>query len=104
MRWKHLPFMLIATTIVGISAAVAAPVGVSSFGTPYADAFKTLADTGTTNAVLPAGWALVESGTSTRANQQYAASNGLDAAGGVCSFQNTAQQRYEARHARRGRH
>jgi len=89
MRRNHLALMLVAAAAVVTSAAVAAPISIGSFGTAYTQDFNTLANTGTTNAVLPTGWALNESGTSARANGQYAASNGSDNAGDVYSFGST---------------
>jgi hypothetical protein len=73
------------------ASAAAMPVSadflsLSSFGTAYTENFDTLANTGTTNGTLPTGWALRETGTSTRVNQQYAAGTGSDNTGDTYSF------------------
>lgn len=77
---------LMATVLIAAPATWAAPISIVSFGSPVTQNFDTLATTGTTNTVLPAGWALSESGSSTRNNSAYAASNGSDNAGDVYSF------------------
>jgi hypothetical protein len=86
MHWKQLQLMLIAASVAGTSAGVAAPISISSFGNTYTEDFNALANTGITNAALPAGWALFESGSSSRVNQQYAAGAGTDNTGDVYSF------------------
>ncbi len=48
--------------------------------------FDTLATAGTDNTALPAGWLLAESGTSSRVNGGYAATDGGDNGGDVYSF------------------
>ena len=88
MQWKWLQLTLIATSLAGASAGVAGPISIN-YGATYTQNFNTLANTGTTNTILPAGWALFESGTSTRVNQQYAAGTGSDNTGDVYSFGST---------------
>jgi len=83
---KTLQLMLIGASLAGTSAGIAAPTSINSFGIAYTQDFNTLANIGTTNTALPAGWALSENGTSTRVNQQYAAGTGSDNAGDVYSF------------------
>lgn len=73
-------------TLVAASTALATPIGINAVNTAVTENFDTLANTGTTNSNLPSGWALSESGSSTRNNGQYAASSGNDNAGDVYSF------------------
>ncbi len=81
---RHAKVAIVLAVFCALKAG-AAPIPASLTG-PYTQDFDTLANTGTTNSALPAGWALLETGTSTRVNQQYAASNGSDNAGDVYSF------------------
>lgn len=85
MRRKYL-LLLLTSAVTWASAATAAPISISAFDTPYLEDFNTLANAGTTNAALPLGWTLLESGASSRANQQYAGTDGSDNAGDVYSF------------------
>jgi len=85
MPRTHLLPMLIAA-LSGVSAAVAAPISIGSFGSSVTQNFDTLATSGTANTSLPAGWGLFESGSSSRNNDAYAASTGSDDAGDVYSF------------------
>ena len=79
--------VLVAFLVVGVQVARAAgSVSLASLGVAYTQNFDTLANTGTANTALPAGWDLSESGTSSRNNSAYAASNGSDNAGDVYSF------------------
>jgi hypothetical protein len=66
--------------------AAAGAIALTTVGTPYTQPFDTLATSGTVNTVLPTGWELAESGTSTRNNGAYAAGTGSDNAGDVYSF------------------
>ena len=58
------------------------PASLTALDTPYTENFDTLATAGASNA-LPAGWALEESGTSTRNDGNYTAGTGSDNAGDV---------------------
>lgn len=70
-------------------SALWAQVSLTS-NSPYTQDFDTLATTGTTNSSLPTGWTLLESGTSARANQNYAADNGNSNTGDIYSYGVTA--------------
>ena len=56
----------------------------------YTQNFDTLANTGTTNSTLPAGWALAESGGGARDNDQYAADTGDSNIGDTYSYGSAA--------------
>jgi hypothetical protein len=87
MRCFNYPVILLTAAAIGTTtAAAAAAVSITSFGTPYTQDFNTLANTGTTNSVLPVGWELTESGGGTRDNEQYAAGNGSSNTGDTYSF------------------
>src|SRR3954451_17715149 len=89
MHWKQPQVILIAAWLAGTSVEIAAPITLNSNSATYTQNFDTLASTGLANAGLPAGWALSESGTSVRVNQQYAAGTGSDNTGDVYSFGST---------------
>jgi hypothetical protein len=76
--------VMVAAGAVAVGKAHAETLMVS--GVAYTQDFNTLAISGTTNSTLPAGWALSESGTSSRVNQQYAGNTGSDIAGDVYSY------------------
>jgi hypothetical protein len=86
MHRMNYPLIVLTAAAIGTTTAVAAPISINSFGTAYTEDFNTLANAGTTNASLPAGWALSETGTSARVNQQYAAGTGSDNTGDTYSF------------------
>jgi predicted extracellular nuclease len=82
-----MPVVLVAFLVVGVQLARAAgTISLTALGVPYSQDFDTLAITGTSNTVLPAGWDLSEVGSSSRVNGAYAASTGSDNAGDVYSF------------------
>ena len=62
-------------------------ISLSALNTAYTQNFDTLANTGTANNItIINGWFIDETGSSTRNNGQYAASNGSDTGGDVYSF------------------
>ena len=61
------------------------PASLTTLDTAYTQNFDTLATVGASN-VLPAGWSLEESGTSTRNDGNYTAGTGSDNAGDVYAF------------------
>ena len=61
------------------------PASLTALDTAYTQNFDTLASAGASNA-LPTGWALDESGTSTRNDGNYTAGTGSDNAGDVYAF------------------
>ena len=65
-------FFLRALGALGLLFPVASFAQVSITGAPATQNFDSLANTGTTNTTLPAGWFLSEPGS----NGQYIASNG----------------------------
>jgi len=69
-----------------VFAAGNGAISLTTIATVYSQNFDTLANTGTANTVLPPGWYLSESGSSSRVNDAYAASTGSDTAGDVYSF------------------
>lgn len=71
-------------TLAVASLSAQAAVELSSGALSYSQDFNTLASTGTTNSILPAGWAFNETGTA--ANGTYAAGTGSDNAGNTYSF------------------
>jgi uncharacterized protein len=84
------PFALLAILCaLVLSSALGANaqcVSLTSPGSVYIQDFNTLATSGTTNSLLPAGWFIFESGTSARVNQQYAADNGSSNTGDTYSY------------------
>jgi hypothetical protein len=86
MRYRPLRLIAIIGSIAAPVPTLAAPITINSFGAAYTQDFNSLGNIGTTNAALPAGWTLLEAGSSARVNQQYAAGNGSDSAGDVYSF------------------
>lgn len=80
MNKKYISFILAA--LVGLFAQ--AQVSITNIGTPYTQDFNSLANTGTANTALPAGWLFAESGTN--ANATYAADNGSGTGGNTYSY------------------
>lgn len=87
MRQPRIWFVL-ATCVVFLSVSPLASqcISLNAFGSSYTQDFNSLANSGTANTVLPNGWKLAESGTSSRNNSAYAASTGSDTSGDVYSF------------------
>lgn len=79
--------LLIALGLSAAGSAQANPISLVSPGSTYTQDFDTLAYLGSsfTNTVLPAGWAIAESG-GTRANQAYAVGTGSGQTGDTYSF------------------
>lgn len=67
-----------------VSAAAADCVSLSALGSPVTEDFNTLASSGTTNTVVPAGWYFYETGTN--ANTTYRADSGTGATGDTYSY------------------
>ena len=61
-----------------------AQISISNLATPYSQDFNTLANTGTTNSSVPAGWAFLETGSG--ANGLYAADIGSTNSGNTYSY------------------
>ncbi len=72
-----------------ISSQVEAQAGLPPL-TSYNQNFDGLATTGTSNTSLPTGWTILESGRSSRVNQQYAAGTGSSSTGDTYSFGSVA--------------
>src|SRR5574341_2492252 len=88
---KFFAFALILALLSGYfvptnSVQAAGSISLTTLDTAYTQDFNTLATTGTANTPVPTGWDLNETGTSSRNNGAYAASNGSDNAGDVYSF------------------
>jgi hypothetical protein len=77
---------LISCALTASTATTAGAVGVSltTIASAYTQNFDTLANAGTTNTVVPSGWAFSESGTN--ANTAYGAGTGSDNTGDTYSF------------------
>jgi endonuclease/exonuclease/phosphatase family metal-dependent hydrolase len=92
LRRRALTALLsIALALASVPLAAAPAVAVdaislTAIGATYTQNFNTLATSGTTNTALPDGWAIHESGTSTRVNGQYAADNGFSGTGDTYSY------------------
>jgi len=80
--------LLITLALTAGSGAQAAPVSLTSLGGAYTQDFDTLSNTAgsTTNASLPTGWAITESGGGSRDNEQYAVDSGSSNFGDVYSY------------------
>ncbi|MFO0751497.1 MAG: isopeptide-forming domain-containing fimbrial protein, partial [Myxococcota bacterium] len=77
--------IIAALALVGFGQAASAQVPINAFDTPVTESFDGLADTGTSD-VLPAGWHIFETGTSsTTVDQKYAAGDGTSNAGNTYS-------------------
>jgi endonuclease I len=74
--------LLLLATLIGLTAQ--AQVSITNVATPYTQDFNSLANTGTTNTVLPTGWLFSEAGSS--ANTSYAADNGGNGGGNTYSY------------------
>lgn len=79
---KYLQFTVLTIAISFFSAH--SQVSITTTASPYTQDFNTLAATGTTNTVLPTGWAFAEAGTN--ANTQYSADAGGASAGNTYSY------------------
>lgn len=80
---KQLLFLSIAMSLTAsVAAAQCVPLG--AIGTPVTQDFNTLASSGTTNTVVPAGWYFLETGTN--ANTTYRADAGSGATGDTYSY------------------
>jgi hypothetical protein len=73
---------------VAITAPSSSSTYLMSLGVAYSQNFDSLANTGTTNTFLPAGWALSESGNN--ANTSYAAGDGSSNSGNTWSYGSTS--------------
>src|SRR5690348_13039448 len=62
-------------------------ISITNVATPYTENFNSMANTATSS-TLPAGWLLLETGTSS--NTTYAADNGASNAGNTYSYGTTA--------------
>src|SRR5262245_29377598 len=86
MSYTQLSILRIALfSTVAALAPSAFAAGASLTGGPYTQDFNTLVSSGT-SATLPAGWAILETGTSGAVNGQYTAGTGSGTAGDVYSF------------------
>ena len=72
--------------VLSASALLQAQVSLTTQGVAYTQDFNSLASSGTTNTTLPAGWALLEAGTSALNNGAYSGGTGSSNAGDVYSF------------------
>jgi hypothetical protein len=79
-----------ALGILAFAPAANAQISLTSLGTPYTQDFDTLAPLGSSN-VLPAGWALYESGSG--ANDSYTADTGTTATGDTYSYGGASTER-----------
>jgi uncharacterized protein len=61
-------------------------ISLTTTGSPVSENFDSLANTGTTNTTLPAGWYLTEQGGGARDNEQYGADNGGSNTGDIYSY------------------
>jgi uncharacterized protein len=71
------------------SVASGTPIIITALGTPVTENFDSLANSGTTNTLLPTGFALTESGGGARDNEQYGADNGGSTTGDTYSYGST---------------
>ena len=78
--------VLISCALTASTATTAGAVGISltTIGSAYTENFNSLANSGTTNVVVPSGWAFIESGSN--ANTEYRAGTGSDTTGDTYSF------------------
>ena len=74
----------LAFAVLAVAGPVSAQVSLTALGSSYTQDFSALANTGTTNTTVPAGWAFLETGTSS--NTTYAASTGSDNGGNTYSY------------------
>jgi uncharacterized protein len=75
-----------ALMALALSASFAAQAQVNLTGGTYSQDFDTLANSGTTNASLPAGWLMTETGGGARDNEQYGADTGAGNTGDTISY------------------
>jgi uncharacterized repeat protein (TIGR01451 family) len=61
-------------------------ISLTTFGSAVNENFDTLANAGTTNSTLPAGWYITEQGGGTRDNEQYGGDNGASTTGDTYSY------------------
>lgn len=80
--------LLIALGMTAVSSAHATPVSLSSLSSSYTQNFNTLSKVAgsTTNASLPTGWAISETGGGARDNELYAVGTGSSTTGDIYSF------------------
>lgn len=78
----------IALGLLAFGSACATPVSLLPMGGAYTQNFDTLDNIAgsTTNASLPTGWAISESGDGARDNEQYAVGTGSSATGDIYSY------------------
>jgi len=93
IRDRAVALMLVAAaaafvplTVSPAAAAGSGSVSLTALDATVTEDFNSLANSGTTNTVLPVGWFLHETGTSTANNDAYAASTGSATAGDTYSF------------------
>ena len=82
---KKIPVLLLTLFSCLFSKA---QISITNLGAPYSQDFNTLANTGTSNSSLPAGWFFLETGTG--ANGLYAADNGSMNSGNTYSYGSTS--------------
>ncbi len=79
--------LLLSALTVGLAVQAQTPISVTGTTLTYTQDFNNLDTTSAGSAVLPAGWAIYEFGTSaTTVNQQYKGSNGSSNTGDTYSF------------------
>jgi uncharacterized repeat protein (TIGR01451 family) len=83
VRWA-----LVLAALASSFAASAQTASITAFGTPVAQNFDTLANTGIANpqSGLPAGWSFIESGNGVRDDENYAADDGSSNVGDTMSY------------------
>ncbi|MBK6348261.1 MAG: hypothetical protein IPF68_20425 [Bacteroidales bacterium] len=80
--------LLVLCIVFGGAKELMGQISINAYGTTFTQDFNTLAYTGATSAVLPAGWALFE--TDTNADALYGIGDGSSATGDSYSFGNVA--------------
>lgn len=78
-----------AIAVLAAGTAVADPILLSATNTTYTQNFNTLASSGSSNTVVPAGWAFYEVPGGTYANTTYNANNGDATAANTYSYGST---------------
>ncbi|MBA2353695.1 MAG: hypothetical protein H0V80_03395, partial [Acidobacteria bacterium] len=81
--WRRAWYLVL---VLLCASSVRAQAPLTAVGVPYTQDFDSLANSGTANATLPAGWALTESGGGARDNELYAADDGVGNSGDVYSY------------------
>jgi predicted extracellular nuclease len=87
---QPLPFVRLSALPAVYADTGTGAVSLTAFGTAAVENFDTLAISGTTNATLPTGWYITETGGGSRDNEQYAADNGASTTGDTFSYGATA--------------